>query len=99
MKTAAFLFATMTTLAAVGADYAVVTPAFEDAVREEMRAWQIEGVAVAWVDGQKTVYEAAFGEARKDSVFRARSISKLFNAMAVMQLVEAGRLDLDAPIE
>ena len=39
------------------------------------------------------------GEARRDSVFRCGSISKLFNAVAVMQLVEAGTLDLDAPLD
>jgi CubicO group peptidase (beta-lactamase class C family) len=99
MKTAALLCLTTTTLAAAAPDYSAVIPIFEDAVREEMRAWQIEGLAVAWIDGQTVAYEAAFGEARKDSVFRAGSISKLFNAIGVMQLVEAGKLDLDAPID
>jgi CubicO group peptidase (beta-lactamase class C family) len=97
MKTA-LLCATMTTLA-TAADFTSVTPAFEAAVREEMRAWQIEGVAVAWVDGTKTVYEAGFGEAAKDSVFRAGSVSKLFNAIAVMQQVEQGKWKLDDPID
>jgi len=31
-------------------------------------------------------------------VFRVGSISKLFNAIAVMQQVEAGKLALDAPL-
>ena len=34
---------------------------------------------------------------RDDTVFRIASLTKLFTAIAVMQLVEAGRLDLDAP--
>ncbi len=97
MKHAACLLATMTTLAA--ADYAAVTPEFEAEVRREMAEWTIEGVSVAWVDGTTTVYEAAFGEASTDSVFRAGSVSKLFNAIAVMQQVEQGKLDLDAPVE
>jgi len=90
------LLAMSTPLAA--ADYSSVTPAFEAAVRADMKEWQMEGISVAWIDGTDTVYEAAFGEAKKDSIFRAGSVSKLFNAVAVMQLVEQGKLDLDAPL-
>jgi CubicO group peptidase (beta-lactamase class C family) len=64
-----------------------------------MAAWGIAGIAVALVDGPETVYAAGFGQARRDSVFRCGSISKLFNALAVMQLAEAGKLDLDAPAD
>src|SRR5690349_9711761 len=93
----ALLFA-MTALASA-ADYSAVIPPFETAVQEEMREWELGGIAVAWVDDTQTVYEAGFGEAKKDSVFRAGSVSKLFNAVTVMQLVEAGKLDLDAAID
>ena len=41
---------------------------------------------------------ARFGEAHRDSIFRVGSISKLFNAIAVLQQVEVGKLDLDAPL-
>lgn len=64
-----------------------------------MAAWGISGVALALVDDQKTVHAAGYGEAKRDSVFRCGSISKLFNAVAVMQVVEQGKLDLDAPVE
>ena len=64
-----------------------------------MAAWGIAGIAVALVDGPETVYAAGFGQARPESVFRCGSISKLLNALAVMQLVEAGKLDLDAPVD
>ena len=98
MKTAGFL-ALIMTVSTHGTDYSQVIPAFEKAVHEEMATWQLGGIAVAWVDGTKTVYEAGFGEATKDSVFRAGSVSKLFNAVAIMQLVESGRVDLDAAID
>ena len=98
MKTASLLALAMTA-SSHATDYAPVIPAFESAVREEMESWQLGGLAVAWIDGTQTVYEAGFGEATKDSVFRAGSISKLFNAVAVMQMVEAGRLDLDGAID
>ncbi|HXP60917.1 MAG TPA: serine hydrolase domain-containing protein [Dongiaceae bacterium] len=80
-------------------DYSALAGPLEQAAREEMAAWGIGSLAVALVAGQETVYAAGFGEARRDSVFRCGSISKLFNAFAVMQLVEAGKLDLDAPLD
>ncbi|HAV63310.1 MAG TPA: hypothetical protein DCY13_13210, partial [Verrucomicrobiales bacterium] len=49
------------------------------------------GIAVALVDDQKVVHAAGYGEAKRNSIFRVGSISKLFNAVAVMQQVEAGR--------
>src|SRR5580658_2420432 len=70
----------------------------EQIIAAEMRQWGIGGVSVALVDDQKVVYAAGFGQARRDSVFRVGSVSKLFNALAVMQQVEAGKLDLDAPL-
>ena len=50
------------------------------------------------MDDQKVIHAAGFGEARRESIFRVGSVSKLFNAVAVMQQVEAGKLDLDAPL-
>lgn len=97
MKPALCFLAVMTTLHA--ADYSAVTPHFAEEVRREMKEWTIEGIATAWVDGTEIVYEEAFGEAEKNSVFRAGSISKMFNAVMVMQLVERGKLDLDTPVD
>ena len=80
------------------ADYAPAAARLDEAVRGEMRKYGIGGVTLALVDDQQVVHAAAFGTARRDSIFRAGSISKLFNALAIMQLVEQGRLDLDAPL-
>jgi len=80
------------------ADYSRVTPQLEAVIRDEMREWEIGGISVALVDDQRVVYAAGFGEAKRDSIFRVGSISKLFNAVAVMQQVEAGKLDLDASL-
>jgi serine beta-lactamase-like protein LACTB len=87
-----------TTASNPAADYATVLPALEEDIRREMSDWNIGGIAVALVDDQRVVYAAGYGEAKRDSVFRVGSISKLFNAIAVMQQVEAGKLDLDAPL-
>ena len=80
------------------ADYSAVAGKLEPVIREEMREWGLGGIAVALVDDQQVVYATGFGEAQRDSLFRVGSISKLFNAVAVMQQVEAGALDLDRPL-
>lgn len=78
-------------------DYSPAFAQINAAVKAEMQQYRIGGIAVALTDGPNLVYSAGYGEAKFDSVFRAGSISKLFNAVAVMQQVEAGKLDLDAP--
>lgn len=84
---------------AQAADYRAAADKLGEAVREQIALYTIRGVAVALVDDQQIVHEAGYGTAQADSVFRAGSISKLLNAVAVMQLVEQGKLDLDRPIE
>jgi len=84
---------------AAAADYSQAIRKMEWAVREQMNTYNIRGFAVAFVDDQQTIHAAGFGTAKKDTIFRAGSISKLFNAVAVMQLVEQGKLDLDQPTE
>jgi len=87
-------------------DYAPVVKQLKAVVADELKRGIVSGVSIALVDDQQTVYAGGFGWADKgkhipaqaDTVYRAGSISKLFNALAVMQLVEQGQLDLDAPI-
>ncbi|MGE0697399.1 MAG: serine hydrolase domain-containing protein [Pirellulales bacterium] len=80
---------------------------YAEIVARELERGIVPGVSVAWVVDGRTVHAAGFGLADKergvaataDTIYRAGSISKLFNAVAAMQLVEQGQLDLDAPIE
>ncbi|NJP66613.1 serine hydrolase domain-containing protein, partial [Streptomyces spiramenti] len=51
------------------------------------------GWADTGVDGDRTAVDA------EETLFRVGSVSKLFTATAVMQLVEAGEVDLDTPVE
>ena len=80
-------------------DYSAAIRQLETVIRAELQQYGIGGISLALTDGQRIVHAAGYGEAHVDSIFRAGSISKLFNAVAVMQLVEAGKLDLDAPYE
>ena len=86
-----------TTAMSADIDYSAAIPKLEAAVQAEMKEYGIGGIAVALTDGQRLIHAAGYGEAERDSVFRAGSVSKLFNAVGVMQQVEAGRLSLDAP--
>jgi CubicO group peptidase (beta-lactamase class C family)/D-alanyl-D-alanine dipeptidase len=75
-------------------------------VEHEMEDKGIPGLAVALVDDQRVVWARGFGLADSASgepatartVWRVGSVSKLFTDLAVMQRVEAGELDLDAPV-
>lgn len=76
-----------------------------DFVTGAMRADAIPGLAVVVVTRDGTAYAEGFGtkggedEAiTPDTPFVLGSMSKSMTALAVMQLVEAGRIDLDAPV-
>ena len=64
----------------------------------------IPGLAVAITRGDQIVFVRGYGEAQHrvpvtgKTPFRIASLSKSFTAMAVLQLVEAGQVELDAPI-
>jgi len=87
-------------------DYISVIEQLEKTVQNELARGILTGVSIALVDGDRLVMAAGFGLADKDhrqpatanTVYRVGSISKLFTALAAMQLVEQGKLDLDAPI-
>ena len=78
----------------------------EVVLQEIMTRWDIPGLAVGIVEGDEIVYAKGFGvqsletqaPVTLDSVFCVQSVSKCFVATAVMQLVERGKLDLDAPL-
>ena len=71
-----------------------------------MVEYRIPGLALAVVEGNKVVYLKGYGIAdpsgRKvtpQTPFYLGSVTKSFTAIAVMQLVEAGHLDLDIPVK
>jgi len=93
-------------LTAAEPDYDPVMRRVEVAARRMLEAGAISGVTVAMVDDQQTVAVRGFGHADKargtpsmpDTIYRAGSISKLFTALAAMQLTEQGRLHIDQPV-
>jgi CubicO group peptidase (beta-lactamase class C family) len=81
--------------------------AIEQAVSAEMARQSIPAISVAVADGGRLEWAQGFGmtdlensvPATASSAYRLGSISKPITAVAAMQLVERGRLDLDAPIQ
>lgn len=79
--------------------------AVDSYVREQMRKARIPGLVLAVVRGGGTVHLEGFGRADSSgrpftpqTPFFIGSNSKSFTALAVMQLVEAGKVELDAPV-
>lgn len=80
--------------------------AIDTHVLEQMQQLGIPGVAVGIVRGDQIEYLQGYGSAGDDgrpvtpqTPFYIASLSKGITAAAVMQLVEAGRLELDAPVQ
>lgn len=74
-------------------------------VSKQMQDLGIPGVALGIVRGDRIVHLRGYGVADEtgrpvtaQTPFRVGSITKSFTALAVMQLVEAGKIELDAPV-
>ncbi|MGO8786288.1 MAG: serine hydrolase [Terriglobia bacterium] len=86
--------------------YAEVVEALKPLIEHERKEKGIPSIAVALVDDQQIVWAQGFGfadpdrkqEATAATVYRVGSVSKLFTDIGIMQLVERGKLSLDAPV-
>lgn len=75
-------------------------------VSGEMQANRIPGLALGLVHGDQIVQVRGFGTSDQagqpvtpQTPFLIGSVTKSFTALAIMQLVEAGKVDLDAPAQ
>jgi len=88
-------------------DYQQVVAALEPFIEREMTETGIPGLSIAIVDDQQIVWAQGFGRAdakagkpaTAETVYRIGSVSKLFTDIGIMQQVERGKIDLDAPVE
>jgi len=100
------LMLSVTTTTMGQANYSEAIKAIEQVIEQELQRGIIKGVSIALVDDQTVVHARGYGLAQIDparpaserTIYRVGSISKVLNALAVAQLVDAGKLDLDAPI-
>ena len=91
----------------VFADRLEVEAFFDGVMAEQLKSYHIPGATVAVVAGGELVFAKGYGYAdlathrpvvADRTLFRLASVSKLFTWTAVMQLVEKGKLDLDADV-
>ena len=80
--------------------------AIDTYIEQQLDRLNVPGAAVAIVEGDQIVHQRGFGQARPGGMppspqtpFVLGSTTKSFTALAVMQLVEAGKVDLDAPVQ
>jgi len=86
--------------------YETLIPEIRKLISAEMKKTGTVGLAVAIVDSNKVIFSEGFGFADKAAKkpvttktgFCIGSVSKLFTATAIMQLVEQGKVVLDSPI-
>jgi CubicO group peptidase (beta-lactamase class C family) len=75
-------------------------------IEGQMHRLHIPGISLAIIEGDKIVHQRGFGKARPggetptaQTPFFIGSLTKSVTALAVMQLVEAGKVELDAPVQ
>ncbi|MEO8574504.1 MAG: serine hydrolase [Pyrinomonadaceae bacterium] len=87
-------------------DYKAAIEGLERFITHEMADKDLPALSIALVDDQQIVWAKGLGfadpvkkvPATAKTVYRVGSVSKLFTDIAVMQLVEQRKLDLDAPV-
>ncbi len=87
-------------------NYAAAVEMIERFITHEMADKDLPALSIALVEDQQIVWAKGFGfadpkrkvPATAETVYRVGSVSKLFTDIAIMQLVEQGKIDLDAPI-
>ena len=107
--TVMFLLA-LASVSAVGQEHSLSAgkrAQIEKAVSAFMTANSVPGVSIAIVENGQSVWSAGFGladledsaPATSSTLYRLGSISKSITAVAVLQLYERGKLDVDAPVQ
>jgi CubicO group peptidase (beta-lactamase class C family)/D-alanyl-D-alanine dipeptidase len=87
-------------------DYAEAVALLKPFIEQQVAEKQLPALSIAIVDDQQVVWAQGFGladpqakvAATAQTVYRIGSASKLFTDIGIMQLVERGQLNLDAPI-
>ena len=92
--------------AAQNDDVKTLTDQFDTLVPTLLSRAQVPGASLALIHENKVVWSQGYGLADEDTsakvdadtLFSVESISKALTAWEIMRLVEAGKIDLDAPV-
>jgi CubicO group peptidase (beta-lactamase class C family) len=76
-------------------------------IKDKRKELAAEGVSISVISKDDLLFLKGYGDADKETqtpvtpetLFSIASVSKVFTGVAVMQLVEQGAIDLDAPLE
>ncbi len=75
-------------------------------IENRMKTYKIPGIALGIVNDDSIVYLKGYGIADDNgrivtpqTPFLLASVTKSFTALGIMQLVEEGKIDLDAPVQ
>lgn len=88
-------------------DYTAAIERLEAAIRYEVEQKRLPAFSMALIDFDRVVWAEGFGfqdaaqqhPATAETIYRVGSVSKLFTDIAILQLVEEGKLDLEAPLQ
>ena len=91
---------------AVKGDYEAAFAYLDDYIEARMKKSKVVGLSVAVVDDREVLWTRGFGYADKENgiaatpgtLFDPASVTKVFTATAVMQLVEQGKIELDQSV-
>jgi CubicO group peptidase (beta-lactamase class C family) len=83
-----------------------VSSAVDEIIHREMKTRRIPGVQIAVVQNGKIVLSKSYGVAniqdqvavKSNTIFPINSNTKIFTGVAIMQLIEQGKVKLDAPV-
>lgn len=87
-------------------DYSSLKEEFRKEIEKKMKKSKVQGASIALVKGDSIIWTEAFGyadveneiKATTETQFRIGSVTKLFTGIAVMQLQEKGKLNIDEPV-
>jgi CubicO group peptidase (beta-lactamase class C family) len=70
----------------------------ERTLPDVLERFEVPAVAVAVIEGADVVWTRGFGACRADSVFEVASLTKTMVSLAVLSLVERGKVELDRAV-
>jgi CubicO group peptidase (beta-lactamase class C family) len=102
----AFLSTVLTSRTAKASENAATVERIDAFVTQQVERHHLPGLALALVEGDQVIFMKGYGKADQSgrpvtpqTPFILASVSKPLTATAVMQLVEAGKVELDAPVQ
>ena len=68
-------------------------------LEQQLKNWHIPNISIAITNSDSVLYIKEFGKDTSKANYLIGSVSKPFTAIAVMQLVEQGKINLDDPVK